>query len=1631
MNAGTLELQLMANIARLQQDMNTATQLVQSSSAKMASDLGDIKKSIESSLAPLQSLTVKFGSLESQIDRAQSAAISLGKGLLLGAAAGMSIDAIKNKILGVIDSMANLKTLSEKTGSSVENLSKLAFFGKQSGTDIDAITAALGKMSKGMAGADDETKGAGAALKYLGISAKDASGNLKDPSAMFTEIAGKLALYSDGAGKAAIAQALFGKSGADMLPTLKLIAEQGDIEAKVTDAQAAAARQYQRDLAKLDAQKGQLFKTVAVSLLPTMTDFAAVLLDAAKKTNVTNDAVKSLAKDNSITDWADAGAMGLARLLDVFLLIPKTATAVIGSFKAVAADLTVLQTLSPQGISAAVSQGKNPIAEFKAALDERNKVLAQSNANYDALWNAEGNRFEKAMAAAIAKRKAATQEVAATPELAPLNFSTASSAAADNAYKAYLAKQDGLYKLEEDGLAAHLQALESQHARALIGDVQYLDQRHAAEQQAVIDEIAIRQKELAAAQQDPTNNAKDIEKYTAEINQLNAKRKQLDDADAERRVTLEHTIQQTIEGIDTEAMKKRGDLVGAFIADFSKRYMDVMIKAQLDGNTELQAAIEQAWKAGLSEASFNQTRAQFDALFSGMSNDIQQVQDVAGANGGLLARINAAGVADSIREKAIPALQDYVTQLQVLAASSNNSALVKQANDMARALTQQIQKVQPVWNDMIKSIDDTFESGLEASMSNVSGAWNSFTTDLKNKFKKNLIDEIYQMFLKPFVMQVVVSGANSLGLSGLANAASLAGGGGSSGTSGVTSLLQTGKAAYDTYSMALGSSLGTAVAGFGNLIGSSAISAFGSGMGLTASQAAAAAQAYSAAGATETASALTAGSSAGAALGAAGSIGAGVLGGVYGGRAISGEYGSNGTVNTGVAAGAAIGTVILPVLGTAVGALIGGLVGGLANRAFGMGNKEVTSQSIQGALNGNAAFTGNNVATWHQDGGWFRSDKNGTDTSPVDDTTAKAFTDSYASIRAISGALATTLGVDASSLATRSQALNITITGDATKDQQAVADFFSGVADTIAVELVPNLASFQATGETLSATLQRVSTDYAGVDLVLKTLGATAQSAFGATGTAAIGFSEGLIKAAGSLDSLTSGTTYFAENFLTPAQQIAPIVDDVKASLASLGMAGVNTTQEYADAVLKLTQSGALATAAGQAQYAALLALAPQFKQAADYTDGLTNALGGLVSVTRSASDVASEHADLQNQLNKLTLTAAQLTALQRDAIDDSNKALFDQVQAEQAKQDASAAAAAAATAAADDQAKILDQQAQLYAATGDAAGAAAVLEQQHEAALVGLSPALAAATQATWDAQAAATAKAASDKAAADALATSNSLLDIQAQIYQVTGDKAGAAAVLEQQHIAALAAMDPALRGATEQLYAVQAAAASQQAAADALSGFAQGIQATVDAAKSAIDTFKKFKDSLYVGDQSPLSKQDQYTVAKAQFEAAGPNDLQAAATTFLTAAKATDSVIQYAKDFSAVQAALDSAIKGKQGTIAGAGNVAQSFAQALAGAGIGAHANGGIASGLSLVGERGPELVDFQQPARVYTASQTSGMLGSSQALVDRLDTLIEQSGLMHDESKKTAKASQSTADTLQRATKGGTALYTVPA
>lgn len=569
----------------------------------------------------------------------------------------------------------------------------------------------------------------------------------------------------------------------------------------------------------------------------------------------------------------------------------------------------------------------------------------------------------------------------------------------------------------------------------------------------------------------------------------------------------------------------------------------------------------------------------------------------------------------------------------------------------------EIEANRKMWESIDTTAHDTFVSIFDSGKS----AFDRLRDTLKN----GLLDLLYQMTIKKWILNIGASVSGS-GVAGLASAGGLGltGGAAGGGLGGIASLAQSAKTAYTIATQGFAgitAGLGTGVVSLGTLFGSTAVEAFGAGLGSTGLVGAAdAAGLYAASGGVGSAGAVTAGAYAGAAVTAAAGIAAGVLG----GRMISGQYGSNATVNAGTGIGAVAGAFMGGPIGAAIGGAIGGVIGGLANRAFGMGDKKYGETGITGTLSG-SGFTGNEYANWTQKGGWFRSDKKDTDRKAVDGTTSNAFVETYAAIRNVSATLASTLGVDTSSLATRAQALNINLTGLTTEADRlgAVTKFFEGVGNAIALELVPSLGQFKVGNEELSTTLQRVAGDYAGVDAALQLIGRTSQDAFGAVGVATIGARENLIKLAGSLDSLTSGTSFFAENFLTEAEQMAPVLSTVADTLGKLGMAGTTTMEDYKKKVLGLN----LASAADQELYIKLLALAPAFKAASDYSNQLAAATGNYAAVVKSASEIASERTDLQKQLNELTKSETELLAIQRSSIAAVNRALFDQVQAAKA----------------------------------------------------------------------------------------------------------------------------------------------------------------------------------------------------------------------------------------------------------------------------------------------------------------------------------------------------------------------------
>ena len=359
---GSLVVEVAANVARFQSDMGKVAHIAEQNMAR--------------------------------VDKAMNLVGNSLKALGAGFAIGLTIEKVKGNINAAVESAAGLQQLSERTGATVEGLSGLASAAKLSGTDTEALAVGLQKLSKSMVDAQAGGATSTAAFNAIGMSVKDLKG--QSPDQVFVTIAKRLAEYADGADKTAVAQQLLGKSGANLLPVMKDVADIGDLQVKTTGAQARMADEYEKNLVRLNAAQQGIYKTVAFALLPTMNAFVETMIKSATAGNGFKGAVNDLAADGKLRSWAESVALGIGTVVEAMTGLIKLIKALAGSFEAVWADASVagkfLGMGGPIGLLA-----KSNRDEMKKALEERNKVVADANKRYVDLWNYDSTAFTRGL----------------------------------------------------------------------------------------------------------------------------------------------------------------------------------------------------------------------------------------------------------------------------------------------------------------------------------------------------------------------------------------------------------------------------------------------------------------------------------------------------------------------------------------------------------------------------------------------------------------------------------------------------------------------------------------------------------------------------------------------------------------------------------------------------------------------------------------------------------------------------------------------------------------------------------------------------------------------------------------------------------------------------------------------------------------------------------------------------------------------------------------------------------------------------------------------------------------------------------------------------------------------------------
>lgn len=124
--------------------------------------------------------------------------------------------AILQGLVALEDRVEKLGNTADKLGVSFGFIQVLDEAARRSGTSIDAVSAAFGRLQKSVLGVDEESKAAQKALSEIGVTAEELQS--LSPEQQYQRIGAALASIEDPARRTATATALFGKAGAELIP---------------------------------------------------------------------------------------------------------------------------------------------------------------------------------------------------------------------------------------------------------------------------------------------------------------------------------------------------------------------------------------------------------------------------------------------------------------------------------------------------------------------------------------------------------------------------------------------------------------------------------------------------------------------------------------------------------------------------------------------------------------------------------------------------------------------------------------------------------------------------------------------------------------------------------------------------------------------------------------------------------------------------------------------------------------------------------------------------------------------------------------------------------------------------------------------------------------------------------------------------------------------------------------------------------------------------------------------------------------------------------------------------------------------------------------------------------------------
>ena len=1213
-------------------------------------------ESLERISGQLGSLGDRYSNLQSTIGNVAGFAV-----------AGVSLASLAARITGVMDSMGELDDLSQKIGTSIERLSQIQKVAKAFGADFaGSVDPALVKLARGLTTVDEKSSKTGKALAALGISANA----LSDPGEIMVQVAKSLQQYEDGSAKAAIVTDLFGKSAVDLLPFLNDLSETVDGFSTISAESVTQVAALQDQFGMLGVRTTEAFEAVTVAALPALSGLAKGFADAI-------EAKDGLIDGGEIAEWASMTAMGIARVADVGLLAVRTFSAISSSVQVVAADLKVLWTASPARMAYSAANGGSPLDELKKTVAERNQVLDAANKKLSDFYNARADVFSSKVAGYLsAQGTAASGSTAAEPSKKGLSYKSSGDDAAKDADKQADAYQNLVKAIQAKIVQANL---ELSAGAPLVASQQ--EQLRLTEQLAAMKGklTPIQYAVLESEGKELVTKLEVIEANKRAAEGLASYTKSMDAYETSVAKIIESTLTEAVrnEELTLTFGKTKGQIEALELARLEEQLAQrSSLGLTLDEIENLEKLIAAKKRSATALGKIDGLEASKKSI-----EQLDEFLDPAKAQSfgeSLRESLGGAGTALSALTSTLDGFGKRQAEIDKHRATAERERLTgamseqKYIADIARLNEMETKNRLSGYGDMAGAAAGFFgeqSRGYQALMT-VSKVFHAaeLAMTMAELVPKGIAAVLnqgtgdpYSAFGRMAAMAAVVAGLG-VAIGGVSGGSSVSlsesrqkqqGTGtvlGSDAKSGsiARALAEIEQSSQDTLGVNSDMliSLRNIESGIGQfaslLVRTTGVTGeFGKDMNKSVFDS--------------------------KAIGVGGAAAGGI------GGAMAGAYVGMGTSQIGLLLGGPIGMALGAVLGAVIGkTFIGKALGSVFG---GKQTVEDTGFTLDKSSYGSILTGGINASQYadvKKDGGWFGSDKTSVKMEGLGAEGNRQITSVLTSLYDTVFKAGTILGLGADSFNAQLSSFVVDIgkvslkglsDDEIQKELQAV---FSKVGDSLAASGVAGLESFQKVGEGYLETLARVASNYQTLDAIMASIGTTV----GAAGIASVPARERLIDMSGGISALGSQVSSFADNFLTEAERMAPIQKYVTEQLASMGLAWVDTSAEFKNAALGIDKT----TEAGAKQFTAMMSLA----------DAFAKVYPAVKDLSMSLEEIADQRGTLQDELDELTMTREQLLAKERAALHESNRPLWDRIQALNAEKDASLAAQAAAQSAKD-----------------------------------------------------------------------------------------------------------------------------------------------------------------------------------------------------------------------------------------------------------------------------------------------------------------------------------------------------------